>query len=161
MIGTSYITSIFVIICNNDLTEKNMKLKKSKSILLIMVLSAILVLEIVYYIQRNNCITTLNHNKTSNAKTDTLTEEKYIRTIRLLLYPYLENEVQRRYGEYAHVNSYDMDIDSISINNNGKIIVVITFRPFIGAHNTISTDIATFQIGHNEAEIIEYITINN
>lgn len=89
-----------------------------------------------------------------------ITEEEYIRTISLLLYPYLTKEVQNRYGEYAHVNSYDMDIISITIEK-ANVSVDIVFSPFKGAHNAISTDKATFFISNKDVEIIKYITIKN
>lgn len=133
-----------------------------KSKIVIILLLLILLLEITLYLQKSNVIPTFNLSFSyANATNNNNTEEEYIRTIRLLLYPYLEKEVQDRYGKYAHVNSYDMDIDNISIGPDAKIIVEITFRPYIGAHNTISTDKATFQIEHNEAKIIEYITVDN
>ncbi|MDF2543619.1 MAG: hypothetical protein K0S47_3337 [Herbinix sp.] len=134
-----------------------MKQYNAKSIFVIMVLSIILVLEIVFYLHNNYL--SISSNKVTSIHSKHISEEEYIRTIRLLLFPSLEKEVQNRYGEYAHVNSYDMDIDSIVIEASDKIIVDIIFRPFIGAHNTISTDKATFQIDYNEVKIIKYDTI--
>lgn len=96
----------------------------------------------------------------TNKFNNKITNEEYISTIRNLLYPYLSKEVKYRYGEYAQIDRFDMNINNISILPDSKVNVEITIKPFLGAHNTISTDKATFLIGIEEVQIIKYITLD-
>lgn len=98
----------------------------------------------------------------SNAKTTNtvITEEQYRYTIQNLLYPYIEEEVQKKYGYNAQVDIYDINIKSINIEPSSIISIVAIIKPYTGPHNTISTDKVNLEIEIGNVRITNYITIN-
>jgi hypothetical protein len=98
---------------------------------------------------------------TSEAKTNstTILKEQYIRTLQLIFHPYIQEEVHNRYGDYANVDIFDINIESITIHSPIDITVVVIIKPYTGPHNTISTDKITLHVDSTNIKINNYITV--
>lgn len=122
-----------------------MKIKK-------ILISIIILLCAVFVFSKNNPLTSL-----AKSSKGSISEEQYIRTLQLLLYPYINEEVHTRYGEYTYVDIYDINFKSIKIQSPIKITITVIIKPYTGAHNTISTDKVTLHVDDKNVKIINYI----
>lgn len=98
----------------------------------------------------------------SFAKSNNITyEEDFKRTIQLMLYSYINDEVQEQYGENVHTAIYDINLETVTIKSPIDIVVETIIHPYTGPHNTISTDKVTLRIGIDTVKIINYVVLSS
>lgn len=98
--------------------------------------------------------TTKIYQATTNAKT--ITNEQYVDTLRLLLYPYIIEEVQNIYDKYTHVDIYNIRFESIEIQTPANIFITVIIMPYTGPHNTVSIDKITLHVNSEGVTITNY-----
>jgi hypothetical protein len=131
-------------------------MKQGKPLILIILLSAILIFEIIYYKQKIDVIETISHKITNK---DEIKDE-------LILYFFMDNissDSSTFYDNYFsnHLTYYDYETKILEMKRGSEAnrrYIYITFgsTPMIGAHNPVGYDKISYKV-----DVLGNITLEN
>jgi hypothetical protein len=121
-------------------------MKQKKPLILIILLSAILLVEIMYYLQKNDVIEIISHKITNE---DEIKDE----LILSFFMNNIESESSVFYDNYfpEHLAYYDYDTKILDLKRGSELnrrYIYITFgsTPMIGAHNPVGYDEISYKV---------------
>jgi hypothetical protein len=121
-------------------------MKKKKPLMLIILLSAILIFEIIYYLEKNEIIETISHRTSEEDEIkDELILSFFMDNIRSDSSTYYDNYFSMHLAYYDYVTKI-LDLKRGSESNRRYIYITFGSTPMIGAHNPVGYDEISYKV---------------
>ena len=82
--------------------------------------------------------------------------EFYGEAVQRLIFPYVWDAAVREHWAEVGIDWYDLELLDVSRASDGGLRLTVEFRPYLGAHISISRDRAVVETGFSGARVREY-----